>query len=766
MSSYEQLQPEDDDVDQVVERLIASRREHVQRESELTREAAIRKLIRTIEGKLTGKRDTDVHVDDLLTELLELLERDGDLDDALQPDTDVPGWSRVTLKKYRRKGEIPRNRLRVFRAIVHVARELGYLGGYADKSRYTAVVMETLDVPGANSKVREGEQTPIGRRRLSADSTQDLDDARVEIPHKDCEHIMAVANPRQGKDSTIARICGNLKREHGYKWISLYDDGRNETPMIALPNEDPAIHDVLDEFGQEPRGYETTVFVPAVESLPDKLPANHEPFSIGLNALSPELVAQLAGEEISSESTQRRIQKALSEARGADGSVEALIDRLQTYADETTAEVQVTGLRDEDDLDDAEDEDATHSYHMGEDELLSNIAESLMLLAAEGLLRDSGAETNIDMREIIADNESVAVLNANFVTDSLKYLLTDLWLQLIYRARDQDPRLPRVALEIRELKDLAPSKLGDSAHSHIVKSLQQTFFFLSSQGGSRRILIAGSTQKLNDVYKPVRGNMPIKILLQLGPEKITALENAGYNLSPRQKNQLKDYPTGWGMIYNLGSWKWPIQWAGAHCGLGMGDIPWRDRYGRAAGFRVATRSTRERPWYDVSGTKVTDRSPDAGEWYLTTDDVEEAGGFEAAVEQRRENQVTSTLLLESVDIDTDRKLELLSQQDARERLLQRIRDQHEFPQELETWLDYDLGRIDELLNVLRAIRDGTHTSYAEIGDECGKSGSTVGNYFSRGEQPLQGIAAKRGDIYQLTNAGKRALSFPWRDYLD
>ena len=119
---------------------------------------------------------------------------------------------------------------------------------------------------------------------------------------------MTVANPRQGKDSTIARICGNLKREHRYKWLSLYDDGRNETPMIALPNEDPAIHDVLDEFGQEPRGYETTVFVPAVESLPDKLPANHEPFSLDLNALSPELAAQLAGEEISSESTQRRIQ--------------------------------------------------------------------------------------------------------------------------------------------------------------------------------------------------------------------------------------------------------------------------------------------------------------------------------------------------------------------------------------------------------------------------------------------------------------------------
>ena len=82
----------------------------------------------------------------------------------------------------------------------------------------------------------------------------------------------------------------------------------------------------------------------------------------------------------------------------------------------------------------------------------------------------------------------------------------------------------------------------------------------------------------------------------------------------------------------------------------------------------------------------------------------------------------------TTDIDTDRKLELLSQQDARERLLQRIRDQHEFPSELETWLDYDLEKIDEFLDVLRAIRDGMHTSYAKIGDHCDKSGSTVGNY--------------------------------------
>jgi hypothetical protein len=763
-SDYEQLQPDDDNVDEVVEALIAKRRDQVRREAELSREAYVRKLIRTVERTLTGESEIEAHVDDLLAEIVRLLDGDERLDDILRPGADCPRWAQATVSAFRETGNVPPNRLRLFRAIVHVAREIGYLGGYADKSRYAPVAMETLDVPGASSRVRDGDQTPIGRRRLRADSTLDLDDARVEIPHKDCEHVMVVANPRQGKDSTIARICGNLKEEHGYKWISIYDDGRNETPMIALPNEDPAILDVLDEFGQEPRGYETTVYVPAVDSLPDELPANHEAFSIGLDALSPELVAQLAGEEISSESTQRRIEKALTEARAADGSVEALISRLQTYADETTAEVQVTGLRDDDELDDQDE--ATHSYHMGEDELLHRIAESLMLLAGEGLLRDSGSETNLHMSDVIADRDRVAVLNANFVSDSLKYLLTDLWLQLIYRARDRDPRLPRVALEVRELKDLAPSKLGDSAHSHIVKSLQQTFFFLSSQGGSRRIMILGSTQKLNDVYKPVRGNMPIKILLQLGPEKISTLENAGYSFSRRQRDQLTEFDTGWGMLLAHGDWYWPIQWAGAHCGLGIGDIPWRDRYGRAAGYRVASRSTTERPWYDVTGELIDDRSPEAGEWFLTVDDVEAAGSFGAAVDERRDDRIASDLLLQPVEIEADRDLELLSQRDARERQLARIRDQYDFPTELEPWLGYDLDRVDAMLKALRAVRDHEPETYQDIGDHCGKSKGTISNWINRGDEPVSGLIAKRGNVYELTHPGEAALAVPWRDILD
>jgi hypothetical protein len=372
------------------------------------------------------------------------------------------------------------------------------------------------------------------------------------------------------------------------------------------------------------------------------------------------------------------------------------------------------------------------------------------------------------MDEVLRNQSTVAVLNANPVTDSLKYLLTDLWLQLLYRARDRNPRLPRVALEVRELKNLAPSKLGDSSHSHIVKSLQQTFFFLSSQGGSSRILILGSTQKLNDVYKPVRGNMPIKILMQVGPEKISTLENAGYSFSPEQKQQLNEFDAGWGMLQAHGNWIWPIQWAGAHCGLGIGDIPWRDRYGEVAGFRVASRSTRIDGWYDVRGQRVTERAPTVGEWYLTEDDVAEARGFEAAIQHRRDDGLQSDLTLQPVDVDTGRELDLLSQQDHRERLVQRIEDKHgSFPAELEPWLDHDLARVDEFLDVLRAVREYPIGSYADFSDVTEVSGSTVSTWKNRGDNPpLQGLLKKAGEFYMLTSPGQRALQFPWRDYLD
>jgi len=84
----------------------------------------------------------------------------------------------------------------------------------------------------------EGDPKPIGRKRVGKDETFDEMEEEITINHEDCEHVLVVALPRKGKDSTITSLCGNLKDEHGYKWFSCLDDGRNETPMTAIPNDE------------------------------------------------------------------------------------------------------------------------------------------------------------------------------------------------------------------------------------------------------------------------------------------------------------------------------------------------------------------------------------------------------------------------------------------------------------------------------------------------------------------------------------------------
>ncbi|MFD1572210.1 hypothetical protein [Halorubrum laminariae] len=170
------------------------------------------------------------------------------------------------------------------------------------------------------------------------------------------------------------------------------------------------------------------------------------------------------------------------------------------------------------------------------------------------LIAGPDAETNLDIGEVFRDQERVAVLNCNFLkprNEALKYLVLNLWLRLIFRKRDKNSRLPRAPLEIRELKDIAPSVIGNAKYKTEVKALQTTIYEIATRGGSRRMMMIGSTQKLNDVYKPVRTNMPIKILLQLGEDEIMTLDRP-CNFSPRQKGQLASFRVGWGMLINDG----------------------------------------------------------------------------------------------------------------------------------------------------------------------------------------------------------------------
>jgi len=185
----------------------------------------------------------------------------------------------------REAGQTPPTR-EEFETQVQVAKGLKYIYAYTDKTRYIPVRMEKLNVKGATSSV-EGDPTPIGRRRVGKDETIDELSEEITINHEDAEHVLVIALPRKGKDSTITSICGNMMDEHNYKWFScLDDDGRNETPMTAIPNDEPPILENLEKFDQRPKGVQVPRVRPEHRRCPGVLPSNYKRFTISIEDLT------------------------------------------------------------------------------------------------------------------------------------------------------------------------------------------------------------------------------------------------------------------------------------------------------------------------------------------------------------------------------------------------------------------------------------------------------------------------------------------------
>jgi len=423
---------------------------------------------------------------------------------------------------------------------------------------------------------------------------------------------------------------------------------------------------------------------------------------------------------------------------------------------------------------------------MGEDSILEDCAKSLMLLASEGLLADAGADRNLDMTEVLADQEHVAVLNSNNLPDGdthLKYLLENVWLRLISKERDEHPSLPRVAIGLREIKELAPSTLNRAKYSHIAKSLRQTLFTLSSQGGSRRILLIGSTQYLRDVYLPIRGNMPIKVLLKMGEEKISVLENAGFDFSYEQRQQLKGMPTGWGMLMEPAGKTYPINWRGPRCALGLGDLEWRDRYGLAMGFRVQhtetstiSRWTHDAEEYvDHEGVRQS-APPDRQEWYLLPGDLEEHGVdvdgeisdqvLLDVLDERREHDLPQDLRPAPVDTgEEQREIRLMSTEEADEKAQNEVLTKHGIEGVLADWTNRQERTVEKMTRVLRAIRDNQAESYQDLADLTGVGYSSIKNYGTEETQLLRCIQKENG-VYSLTPIGRAALDVSWSTVFD
>lgn len=807
------------DVSTAIENIVATKRESRERTSDLSIEARVRLLVDNTQNVLAAD---ETAASKLLDELHYLLRRDARIDAITDPLSDVltnddgPNLSetearatRAAWKRYARvrdSGGHPPKPKEELAVSTNVAKALGIVHAVSDSTQYADVTLGRIDEPGHKSdKILR----PIGRRRLKKDTMRTREEAKVEIPHQSCDHILAVALPRRGKDSTLTSIGKNLYEQHGYKYFSIYDDGRMETPMLAIPNGEKAIHENLYRLDQEPDAFDAEVMVPAVD-LPDKLPANFRPFTIGIDDLTPWTVLKLAGVN-GDKTTEFRIHKALSETLERSGTVPDLVSRLRAKAGELDAVVTWTEERESGSGSSVQTYEAP--CEMRADTALEKAANQIARLAGEGLIAGRGATTNLDMKRLIADNDVATVLCCNFLgqgRESLKYLIIDLWLQLIFQTVDENARLPRVCLELRELKALAPSKNADVRWKDAVKDLKQTLFFLSTQGGSRRILMLGSTQKLNDVYKSVRTNMATKVLLQLGEEEINTLDDS-YNLSWEQKKQLKQFGIGKGMIISSNGAAWPIELRGAPCGLGDGDRHWLDQYGTAFGARVReenmkydedkrkrqdrywrSKQTGESWWVEVPTGEVhalADVVPQVDEyystWYLLGSDFEEHGVTvdaepgdvipESTVREvlraRRPYPLKTDIMLRDVDTGgMKREILATSAEENEEQRKLDIATYFDVPPAVRPWLDKSKTKRRKLIAGLETV--GAHDpedlpTLTDIHkriewDEGGYGRTLFGDYASNDDE-LQPCLNKREEdgCYELSEIGEQALAVDW-----
>jgi hypothetical protein len=473
-TDYEHLQASDrTDVDTAVKNLNRQRAEREAERRETEHQAKVRRLIKEGRAALAGESDFTPNQVNLA--LHWHLRQHPGFDKVVSPTNEyLDPDTRQAIERHiatRDDGEQPEMPDREFVTLVKVARELGYIAAISDPSRYAPVRMGPLNTAPGEDK--DPDDMPVfGRRRIGHDSLLTLEEAAVTVSTKSCEHLAAYAKPRMGKDATIAGICGDLQEAAGYKWVSLHDDGRMETPMMAIPCDEPAVRNSLDDANKTPRAYPTTVYYPAMGDVPDYLPANFEPFTIGIDDLTPDLLLRFAQVADSDTTLDEKLSQALNETLNDQGSVAQLVENLHQFAEEVETTIEIRELRDDpenpgDTIEDGE----TVEFELPATKVLEDIATEISRLGGEGLLARPGADTNLDIREILRDQDSVAVLCCNYLADAhkgLKFTLMDIFARLIFEEKSGEgsSRIPRVAMEVREMKDIAPSKWSEVEHGY------------------------------------------------------------------------------------------------------------------------------------------------------------------------------------------------------------------------------------------------------------------------------------------------------------
>lgn len=807
---YQQIQSQDDaEISDAVRGVIEAQRERAAREDTLETEGYVRGLLKQARSAIGSREER--RASEIMTHVRSVLENDADLEQMLQSPTalaenlgeeitvEMAAKYRATYQAHERarsQGRFP-DAEKEAATLSAVAQALGYENSIHDPSNWTPLVVENL---GHLGSLDEGENpTPVGRRRLSAENSDDLDARKVEIPHDSCDHILACALPRSGKDSTLTSIGMNLWEEHGYSYFSIFDDGRMETPMLPIPTDEEVIQQNLERLNQEPRGFDAEVLVPRMEdSVPDRLPANFTQFTIGIDQLTPEMILNFAGVNKREGDVVHRIEQALDETLANGGDVAELIFKLNLYARETPAEVTWTETVGE--REGGSTVTKTAEYKMPASDVLTDAANQLARLAGDGLITSPAAATNIDMAEVIADQETATVLCTSFLgrgQEPLKYYIINLWLELIWEAREENARLPRACLEIRELKDLAPSKHGfGGGQTKAIRALKQTLFRIGSRGGSRGIMMLASTQKLNDVEKSIRQNFATKVLLRQNEEGIETLDRS-HNFTDEERRQLNQFSIGWGMVVAGGQKYYPVELRGSPCALSLKNEFWLDRYGLAFGAEVRPdpdNDNRHDPWVDggdrhcewwvhVPDQTVHDpaeEEPSVGDyysqWYLTDEHFpdgttgDDVAGNEAlirsALKDRRPYPPETDLMLQSTEAERGQEEVTFNPEELP--TVEEVAKNFEVPQQIRDWLDKDRDVREKLVTAceildeegpVRAQSDwaAPHPDY--------KRGSLKNHIGVRDDGSPKSLEPcyKRteNDEYVLSIVGEKVVELPW-----
>ncbi|WP_323677623.1 hypothetical protein [Halorubellus sp. PRR65] len=828
-TTYEHLQATDTtDAGTAVRNLTQQRAEREARRRKNEHQVRVRQLVN--EAKSAFARESEFTPSEVVTALHWHLRQHPRLGDLLSPANSVlDAETRRNVRRHmqlRDDGRAPANVRQEFVTLVELGKTLGYLSAITDPSGYAPVRMGPLNTnPG---KEKTPDDMPVfGRRRIGHDSLLTLEDAAVTVSTKSCEHLAAYAKPRMGKDATIAGICGDLQEAADYKWVSLHDDGRMETPMIAIPCDETPVQNSLEAADKTPRAYPTTVYYPAMGDIPDYLPGNFEPFTIGIDDLTPDLLLRFAQIPESDSTLDEKLSQALEAAQMGRGSVSQLIEKLREFADTVETTIEISELKnDPDNPSETIQEGETVEFELPATQVLQQIATQIARLAGEGLLARPGADTNLDIRDILRDQDSVAVLCCNYLSNAqagLKFTLMDIFARLIFNEKSGEgsSRLPRVAMEVREMKDVAPSKWGDVEHVEQIKPLRQTLFRLSTRGQSRGIMMLGSTQKVTDLYRSIRSNMGIEIVLQLSRSGLKVLDDS-HQFTQREREQILGFSPGQGMLFNPESSgpTYPIYFSGARCGLGDKDREWLDRYGIAFGARLREHdrddwqeSGDEAYWINAITGEVNavkdDGKPPVDErlkWYLLPADIEgltpadllvcphagivdeaptipsggdwetlaDAGGSvaeivrRAAMFQRRDYPVPSDLLPEKTPFaNRHRTMTMRSAEDALEEAMEDRMNEVDVPEACRDWVEFRDSKVENMTQVLMAVAENEYSRISEIAEEAGIASGTVSGYFSDGGELGECIEdTPNGQPYLITPVGERALGVDWEFVLN